>query len=96
MLADQETPVSAYHKLRAMLGSEREEPHTFLLESVVGGERVARHSFVGTSPFAVLTSRGNEVTVEEGERTQTMRSEDPLGELQSRMSDYPAAPVDEI
>ncbi len=47
--ADMETPVSAYLKVA------REAP-SFLLESVEGGERVARYSFIGTLPTKVLTT----------------------------------------
>ena len=52
--ADLETPVSAYLKLR-------EGPYSFLLESVEGGERLARYSFIGTNPYRVLrTGDGQE------------------------------------
>ena len=47
--ADMETPVTAYLKVA------REAP-SFLLESVEGGERVARYSFIGTLPTKVLTT----------------------------------------
>lgn len=50
--ADLETPVSAY--LKTARG-----PYSFLLESVEGGEQVARFSFIGTEPFEVVrTGRG--------------------------------------
>ncbi len=45
--ADLETPVSAFLKVR-------EGPYSFLLESVEGGERLARYSFIGTQPYRVL------------------------------------------
>jgi len=47
VVADLETPVSAYLKIAR-------EPHSFLLESVEGGERLARFSFMGTEPYKVL------------------------------------------
>jgi len=47
VLADMETPVSAY--LKVARGR-----HSFLLESVEGGERLARYSFIGTEPYRVL------------------------------------------
>ncbi len=52
LLADLETPVSVYLKVAGG------EPYTFLLESVEGGERVARYSFVGLDPYLVLSVRG--------------------------------------
>ncbi|MDZ7726808.1 MAG: anthranilate synthase component I, partial [Dehalococcoidia bacterium] len=51
--ADLETPVSAYLKVA-------EAPYSFLLESVEGGERLARYSFIGTNPYRVLRSGPNE------------------------------------
>jgi anthranilate synthase component 1 len=47
VIADLETPVSAY--LKVARGK-----HSFLLESVEGGERLARYSFIGTEPYRVL------------------------------------------
>lgn len=47
VVADLDTPVSAYLKVR-------EGPYSFLLESVEGGERLARYSFIGTSPYRVI------------------------------------------
>jgi len=50
--ADLETPVSAYLKVAR-------PPYSFLLESVEGGERMARYSFIGTEPYQVLkTGKG--------------------------------------
>ena len=54
IMADMETPVSAFLKIAR--GS-----HSFLLESVEGGERMARYSFIGTEPYRVLrTGPGEE------------------------------------
>ncbi len=47
IMADLETPVSAFLKVR-------QGPYSFLLESVEGGERLARYSFIGTQPYRVL------------------------------------------
>src|SRR5438045_9044653 len=52
VVADLETPVSAY--LKVARGR-----HSFLLESVEGGERIARYSFIGTEPYRVFTSDGS-------------------------------------
>ena len=48
IMADLETPVSAYLKIAR-------GPYSFLLESVEGGERLARYSFIGAEPYLVLT-----------------------------------------
>ena len=52
VLADMLTPVSAY--LRLSRGCR----YSFLLESVEGGERVGRYTFLGTDPYLVLRARG--------------------------------------
>jgi anthranilate synthase component 1 len=60
LAADLETPVSAYLKLRP-------QGPSFLLESVEGGERLARYSFIGLDASRVLTSwRGHAELIEEG------------------------------
>lgn len=63
VVADMQTPVSAFLRLAG------KQPYAFLLESVEGGEKVARYSFLGTEPHTVLRVRDGEVWVEEdGER----------------------------
>src|SRR5579863_1532338 len=56
ILADMETPVSAYCKTARV-------PYSFLLESVAGGERIARYSFIGIDPYMVMTHDGNKATL---------------------------------
>jgi anthranilate synthase component 1 len=56
LLADTDTPVSAYAKLGR-------GPYSFLLESVVGGDKWAAYSFVGVRPRAVVRARGAAVEV---------------------------------
>ncbi len=67
--ADLETPVSAY--LKTAVGT-----HSFLFESVEGGENLARYSFLGTEPSEVLTTGAG---TEHGEI-------DPLDLLRDRMA----------
>jgi len=63
-LGDLLTPAAAY--LRVAHGRRR----VFLLESVEGGERVARHSFIGWDPFLVVRGTGQAMTIEQaGEST---------------------------
>lgn len=57
VLADTETPVSAYMKISA--GSV----NAFLLESVEGGERVNRYSFIGVDPFLRFESTGRKIRI---------------------------------
>src|SRR2546428_2157639 len=64
LLADFETPLSAYHKLRG-------QGESFLFESVEGGEHIGRFSFVGFNPRAVIRQSGHQVeVVESGHLTQ--------------------------
>jgi anthranilate synthase component 1 len=64
--ADLLTPVSAF------LSFAKEARHAFLLESVVGGERIARYSFLGKGPEATVETNGRGVRVRDagGERTE--------------------------
>src|SRR5512134_209472 len=61
ILADIETPLSAYRKIRG-------PGESFLLESVEGGEHLGRYSFVGCNPRAVVRQRGQTVEVVENGR----------------------------
>jgi anthranilate synthase component 1 len=70
--ADLETPVSAYLKVA------RGE-HSFLLESVEGGERLARYSFIGTEPYRVLKC---------GPYDDPAQGSDPLLEIEAELSRY--------
>ena len=62
--ADQLTPVSAFLRLAAG------EPYAFLLESVEGGEKIGRYTFLGVKPFLILRAKGKQVTLERGSRRQ--------------------------
>src|ERR687889_541576 len=65
VLADLQTPVGAFQRVGA------DEPFAFLLESVEGGERVARYSFLGARPEMVVRGRGSRVVVERGAVRET-------------------------
>src|SRR5664279_3423596 len=56
LLADIETPLSAYRKIRG-------QGESFLFESVEGGEHLGRYSFVGCNPRAVIRQTGGRVEV---------------------------------
>jgi anthranilate synthase component 1 len=69
--ADLATPISAFMSLAE--GAE----HAFLLESVIGGERLGRYSFLGVGDREVVSARGHEVVVENGGVTGEY-ADDPL------------------
>jgi len=73
IVADLETPVSAFLKIN-------QGGYSFLLESVEGGERLARYSFIGTEPYGALTVRGEDKT-------------DPLPLIAEELSRYKMVPV---
>ncbi len=54
VLADLETPLSAYRKIRG-------QGESFLFESVEGGEHIGRYSFVGCNPRAIIRQTGSKV-----------------------------------
>ncbi|MFN8412086.1 MAG: anthranilate synthase component I [Anaerolineales bacterium] len=83
--ADLETPVSLYLKLRG-------DGASFLLESVEGGERIARYSFIGVHPRAEYSLRDGQVEIKENGATRTVQldNDDPTMFLQNEMSRFPA------
>ena len=83
ILADMETPVSAFYKLMP-------DNYAFLLESVEGGENVARYSFLGSQPSMLFHSKGHRVTIEYLEKGETVvqEYEDPLKALEELMQNY--------
>jgi anthranilate synthase component 1 len=88
-LADLETPVSAFAKLRALGGA-------FLLESAEGGERMGRFSFIGIAPRATLTFRGRKLTLDEQGDVRVTDAPDPLASLRSYMSRFRRAPARDL
>ncbi|MGH9941294.1 MAG: anthranilate synthase component I, partial [Pyrinomonadaceae bacterium] len=74
VLADLLTPVSAYLRLAA--GAH----YSFLLESVEGGERVARYSFLGAHPELVARGRGDQTMLKRSGESETLS--------ETRLTDY--------
>lgn len=71
IMADMDTPVSAFKKLD-------DGRFSFLLESIEGGEKWGRYSFLGSTPSLIVRSRGTTVeTIENGQLT-VRTSADPL------------------
>src|SRR5437016_13963064 len=90
ILADRLTPVSAFEKIAG-------DRNSFLLESVEGGERLARYSFLGSDPFLVLTSKGSAAHVLEGGTSREIALEpetDALDLLKDLLSRYRVVETD--
>src|ERR1041384_1477535 len=58
ILADLQTPLGAFMRVAG------DASHAFLLESIEGGERVARYSFLGANPSMIVRSHGTETIVQ--------------------------------
>jgi len=92
LLADLETPVSAFLKLD-------DGRFSYLLESVEGSEKVARFSFLGSRPKLLITSVGRHVEVSELQDGRAPRlrrfetREDPLAEVERLMRRFRFVPV---
>ena len=72
IMADMDTPVTAFKKLD-------DGRFSFLLESIEGGEKWARYSFLGSSPSLIIRSKGKEVEIIENGVISKLTAEDPLG-----------------
>ena len=80
--ADLETPISVYMKLRG-------ETPSFLLESVEGGERIARYSFIGVQPKAQYILRDGQIEIKDADGIRTVQYDnDPTYFLQQEMSRF--------
>src|ERR1700761_5179674 len=86
LVADLETPVSEFLRLAA------NEPECFLLESVEGGEKLGRYTFMGVRPASKLVSRGDEITIWQGSR-QTTAKGDVFEVLKTAMASHSPAHV---
>ena len=76
VLSDLDTPLSVYLKLA-------DGPHTYLFESVEGGETWGRYSIIGLPARLTYTFRGHTMeTRAHGEVVSTRTLEDPLGEVE--------------
>jgi anthranilate synthase component I len=79
--ADLLTPVGAYLRIA------RDAKYSFLLESVEGGENIARYTFAGANPVEVFRARGRVCTVETGSK-QVQFEENPVEQLRRMTARY--------
>ncbi len=86
ILADMETPVSAFRKID-------DGQYSFLLESVEGGEKWARYSFLGSRPSVVIRTFGREVEIiRHGKIERRSFLQDPLEVIKDVLSAYTPVP----
>ncbi len=81
ILADLETPLSAFLKLKGKAG--------FLLESIEGGEKWARYSFLGSAPSMIIEGKGKNITIRRGKEKEKRKFiNDPLEVLSDELEKY--------
>jgi len=86
ILADMETPVSAFRKID-------DGKYSFLLESVEGGEKWARYSFLGSRPEVIVLSRDRKIEIlRNGKREVRTFQRDPLEAIKDILSAYQPVP----
>ena len=82
ILADMDTPLSTYLKLA-------DAPYSYLLESVQGGEKWGRYSFIGLPCRKIIRVRGHRISVEHaGEIVEQTTVDDPLAWIEQFQSRY--------
>lgn len=86
VLADFDTPVSAFAKLNR-------GDAAFLLESLEGGETWGRYSILGFRPSIEFRAKGPVIEIRRGERTERTEAADPLESLRALLATVKAAPV---
>lgn len=82
ILADMETPVSAFYKMNS-------SSYSFLLESVEGGEKWARYTFLGFDPSIIFKSKGNTIHIINSRNQEELKNvNNPLNKLREFMEGY--------
>ena len=89
LLSDALTPVTAFHRIdRGQCAC--------LFESVIGGEKVGRYSFIASEPFLRISARQHDVTVVSPEGTERFTADNPLDELRRRLQAVQAVHLPEL
>src|ERR1700760_3460189 len=84
LVADLETPVSAFLRLAA------DAPECFMLESVEGGEKLGRYTFIGIEPYQKIVARGRTLTLTRNGR-KTVHEGDIFAFLKEALAGHTAA-----
>jgi anthranilate synthase component 1 len=89
-LADTETPVSAYLKLR-------DKAYSYLLESAEGGKSWGRYSFIGYKPFLIAASLGEKMEITEGSKKKIVEDAwNPLHVLRDLIKKFKPVTIGEL
>ncbi len=89
ILADLDTPLSAFLKLKGKAG--------FLLESLEGGEKWARYSFIGSNPSMIIEVKGKSLTIKKGNQREKVKFvTDPLEVIAAELKKYKPVVLPEL
>lgn len=88
MMADTETPIRLFQHFA-------KENHAFLLESVEGGAKWARYSFIGTDPFMMIYGKHGEMVLERNGSKEIL-SDKPIELLKSRLRSFRSPAMEEL
>ncbi|MGE4357378.1 MAG: anthranilate synthase component I [Candidatus Omnitrophota bacterium] len=89
LLADLETPVSAFMKIDT-------EDYSFLLESIEGQENIARYSFLASGTSLVIRTKGKKVEILEKGRRREYLSDNPLDDIKKIFMRFKFVPLDNL
>lgn len=81
LMADTETPIRVFQQFSR-------DRRAFLLESVEGGVKWARYSYIGTDPFLVIRVKRGEATFEQDGRTEVRKTAEPLQLIREKLRAY--------
>ncbi|GAB6138100.1 anthranilate synthase component I [Halanaerobaculum tunisiense] len=91
LMADLETPVSAFKKLQ-------QGEYSFLLESVEQGQKLGRYSFIGLDHHALISCKEGVIEVRDKEEglIETQETTNPLADLKKLLASYQAVEIEEL
>ncbi len=93
LISDALTPVTAFRRLDSHAG---DNAWTALFESVIGGEKVGRYSFLTARPFLEFTATRQTVRIKQDESVREFESADPIAELQDLVTSVRIAEVADL
>src|SRR5690606_10203762 len=88
MMADTETPIRLFQHYA-------KENHAFLLESIEGGAKWARYSFIGTDPFMMLYGKNGRIVLEHNGEQHVMQDK-PIELLKTKLRSFRSPSLPEL